>query len=65
MPIIPDDWGNTAIRVVVIAAIIALVMLALRLFNIPIPSWVWTVGFVLLIAFVIIVAIKFLMKMGS
>ena len=47
----------------IIAALIALVYIALRQFGIAIPPWFMQVIWVLVIAFVVIVAIKILMTM--
>lgn len=55
--------GEIAIAIVVIAAVVALVVIALRQFQIPIPAWVVQVGWVLAVAFVIILGIRLLMSM--
>ena len=55
--------GEIAILIVAVAAIVALVVIALRKFQITIPDWVQQVFWVLVIAFVIIMAIRFVMSM--
>lgn len=50
--------GQIAITVVIIAAVCALVFIALKQFNLSIPSWVVQVFWVLVVAIVIILAIK-------
>ncbi len=55
--------GEIAIAVVAIAAIIACVFLALREFKVPIPGWAFQVFWIVVIAFVIILAIRLIMEM--
>ena len=50
--------GQIAITVVIIAAVCALVAVALRQFNVAIPAWVAQVTWILVVACVIIIAIK-------
>jgi hypothetical protein len=52
--------AQIAIAIVVIAAIIALVYIALRQFGVAIPAWVQQVMWILAVACVIILAIRFL-----
>jgi hypothetical protein len=52
-----------AILIVGIAAIVALVAIALRKFNVQIPDWVIQVFWILIVAFVVIVAIKLVASM--
>lgn len=56
-------WGwsvaDLAICLVVVAAIVALVYVAFRQFGIAIPGWVQQVFWIVVVAFVIVVAIKF------
>lgn len=60
-------WGlsipDLAILIVAIAAIVALVFVALRQFGIAIPGWVVHVFWILVVAFVIIVAIRLVSSM--
>ncbi len=51
---------NLAILVVIIAAVVALVYVALRAFKITIPEWVITIFWIVVIAVVVIFAIKLL-----
>lgn len=55
--------GDLAIAVVIVAAVIALTAIALRQFNVQIPSWVLQVVWVVLVACVVIVAIKFVLSL--
>lgn len=59
------QWNvaQIAIAVVVIAALIALVMVALRQFGVAIPGWVMQIIWILITAFIVILAIKLLMRM--
>ncbi len=51
---------NILIAVVIVAAMVALVWIALREFKITIPPWVLQILWVVAVAFVVIMAIKFL-----
>jgi hypothetical protein len=55
--------GNIAILVVVILAIIGLVIIASRQFGVAIPQWVYQVLGICFVAFVIILAIKFVLSL--
>ena len=55
--------GQLAILIVVIAAIAALVFIALRQFGIAIPAWVQQVFWVIVVAIVVIFAIRFVMTL--
>ena len=55
--------GEMAILVVIIAAVVALVAIALRKFGVAIPDWVVQVFWVLVVAVVIIFAIRFVMSL--
>ena len=61
----PSMWGisEIAIAVVIVAAVVALVVIALRQFRITIPEWVIQVMWVLAVAFVIIIAIRLVARM--
>lgn len=54
--------GEFLVAVVIIAACVALVYVALRQFNIPIPGWVVQVFWIILVAFVVIFAIRLVMS---
>jgi hypothetical protein len=60
------SWGlaHMAIAVVIVAAVVALVYVALNNFGIGIPAWVVQVFWILVVAFVVIAAIKFILTMG-
>jgi hypothetical protein len=55
--------GQLAIAVVIIAAVVALVYVALRQFGITIPPWVVQVFWIIVVAFVVIAAIKIVLGM--
>lgn len=55
--------GEIAIAIVVIAAVVALVVVALRQFKVTIPPWVIQVFWILVVAFVVILAIKFVLSL--
>ncbi len=57
------DLVQVAIFIVVVAAIIGLVMLALRHFQIPVPAIVWQAAWIVLGCFIIIVCIKLVASM--
>ena len=48
-----------AIAVVIVAAICGLVFIALRQFQVPVPPWIWHVFWIIVVAVVIIFAIRF------
>ena len=52
-----------AIKVVIVAAIVGLVLVALKVFKVTIPEWVWQVIWILVVAVVVIAAIRFLGSM--
>lgn len=62
---LPWGWslGEVAMLVIVLAAIVAVVFIAVRAMNIPVPQWVIHIGMVLAIAFVAILAVRVLMSM--
>jgi hypothetical protein len=55
--------GQIAIAVVIVAAVVALVVIALRQFGIAIPPWVVQVFWVIVVAFIVICAIKLVLSM--
>lgn len=55
--------GSLAIAIVIIAACVALVFVALRQFGIQIPSWVQQVFWIVIVAFVVIAAIKLILSL--
>lgn len=57
------SFGELAIAVVVIAAVVALVYVALRQFGVAIPAWVQQVFWIIVVAFVVIMAIRLVMGM--
>lgn len=59
----PGGIGGLAIWIIVLAAVVAIVFIACKAMEIPIPSWVVKVFWVLVIAVVCIWVIKFLMTL--
>lgn len=55
--------ATICIVVVIIAACIGLVIIATRQFGIPIPPWFWQVLSIVAVAFIVILAIKFVASM--
>lgn len=55
--------GEIAIAIVAIAAIVALVCVALNKFGIQIPDWVKQVLWIVVVAVVVILAIRFIMNL--
>ena len=55
--------GEIAIAIVVIAAVVALVYVALRQFGVSIPPWVVQIFWIVVVAFVVIFAIRLVMGM--
>ena len=55
--------GSLAIAVVVIAAIVALVYVALRQFQVQIPDWVIKIFWICLVACVVIFAIRLVLSL--
>jgi hypothetical protein len=62
-PIQAWTFGEIAIAVVVIAAVIGLVMVACRQFGVAVPSWLVQVLWIVAVAFVCIVAIRIVLAM--
>lgn len=62
-PILPWGWGvgELAIAVIVIAAVVAVVWVALRQYGVAIPAWAQHVFWILVVAFVCVLAVKVLM----
>jgi hypothetical protein len=56
-------FGELAILVIIIAAVVAVVFIGTKAMGVAIPQWVISVFWVLVIAFVCIVAIRLLMSM--
>lgn len=55
--------GQIAIAIVVFAAVCALVYVALNAFGIGVPSWVQQVVWIVIVAIVVILAIRFVLSM--
>ena len=60
----PNTWtlSELAISIVIIAAVVALVWVALKQFEIKVPDWVQQVFWIIVVAFVIILAIRLVMS---
>jgi hypothetical protein len=55
--------GDIAIAVVIVIAVIAVVAIFVRVAGIPIPQWVWQILGVVVCAFLVILAIRFLLAL--
>lgn len=55
--------GDMLIAIVLIAAAVALVWVALRQFGISIPAWVQQVFWIVIVAVVVIAAIRFVLSL--
>jgi len=54
------NLGGWAILLIILAAVVAIVLIACRAMGVGIPPWVISVGWVLVIAFVCVGAVKLL-----
>jgi hypothetical protein len=67
IPFAALPWGYSlaelAIAVVIIAAIVACVLVGLRYFGVQVPHVIIHVGWILLVAFVVVAAIRLLASM--
>lgn len=65
LAVILQGWsfGEMAIAVVIIAAVVALVYVALSKFGVAIPGWVVQVFWICIVAVVVIAAIRFVMTL--
>ena len=61
--IIPGGIGGLLITIVIIAACAALMYVALRQFGIAIPNWVQQVFWIVIVAVVVIAAIRFVLTL--
>ena len=60
-----NAWGlvDIAVAIVIIAAVVALVYVALNQFGVSIPQWVQHVFWIVVVAFVVIFAIRLIAGM--
>ena len=60
-----QSWslGQIAIAVVILAGLVAIVFIGLRAMHVEPPAWVLQIGWVLIIVFVVVLAIKILLSM--
>jgi len=56
--------GAWAIWIIIVVAIVAVVVVVVRFTGVQIPQWVIQIGWILVVAFIAILAIKMLMGMG-
>lgn len=56
-------FGQIAIAVIVLLAVIGIVIVATKVMGVPIPQWVWQIAGIVIVACVAIVAIRFLLSM--
>ncbi len=59
-----QSFGQIVINIIIIAAIVACLYAALQFFGIAIPHLIVTLSWIVLAAFAVILAIKFLMNMS-
>ncbi len=55
------DIGDWAIFIIIIAALIAVVIVVLRVFGYTIPQWVWAIIAICIAALIGVAAVRFLM----
>lgn len=58
-----SPMGEWIIWIVILAAIIAVALVGLRAIGFQPPPWVWQIFGILLVAFVVILAIRFLLTL--
>ncbi len=56
-------FGEIAIAIIIIAAVVAVVYIALRQFGVAIPPWVIQIFWVMCVAVVAILAVRFLLSL--
>ncbi len=63
--VVAGGWGigQIAISIIIVLAVVGIVIIAARVFQIPIPQWVWQIVGIVIVACVSIVAIRFLLGM--
>ena len=61
----PGSWtvGEFVIAIVIIAAVVAVMYVALRQFGVAIPPWVIQIFWIVVVAVVAILAIRFLLSL--
>lgn len=66
-PILPEGWtvGRVILTIIVIAACIAILMVVLTVFAIPIPWWVNSIFWIVVVAVVAAFAVKLIMRLLS
>lgn len=60
---LPSTLAELAVWVVIIAAVVAIVFVALRVFKVEIPQWVIHIFWIVVVAFVAIFAIRLVSQM--
>ncbi len=60
---LPTSIAGIAIMLVIIIAIVGVVIVVIRVSGISIPQWIIHIGWILLVAFIAIFAIRLLMRM--
>lgn len=55
--------GGIAIEFIILVAIVAVVLVICRAMEVPVPGWIITIAWILLAAFVGILAVRLLMSM--
>lgn len=62
-PVTAWGIGDLAIMIVIVAAVVALVYVGLRQFDVSIPQWVIQIFWIVVVAFCVIFAIRLVMSM--
>lgn len=57
----PLGIANLAIFVIIVAALVAIVVVAVRAMGVRVPEWVAQIGWILLVALAALLAIKLLL----
>ncbi len=55
--------GNIIVAIIIIAAVIAVLFVALRVFDVKIPDWVLQILWICVVAVVAIFAVRFLLSL--
>jgi hypothetical protein len=55
--------GQIAVAVIIVLALVGIVLIAAKAMGVTIPQWAWQIIGIVVVAFVAIVAIKFVLSM--
>lgn len=59
----PWTFGKVIIAIIISAACVGILYVALGVFGVAIPAWVVTIFWIVVVAMVAIIAVKFLLKL--